>query len=764
MQQLLSPTRLVSSLLALSLASVAIACPQGSLGDKSQGQPTFEPQLATTGLVETLDGGFVTDGVAHRARFDDSGALLGVVHPVTQSTEAAVTLRLVDHGRLGHVRTVVGRAPSRATTETVRYEHPGISERYRVDPSGFEQSFVLKQRPAGQGDFVIGIAAHGAGLQLPTTVAKHGALEFCHDGEATIRYGEAIAFERGGKPVPVATRCNGVDRIELIVPGTFLDQANYPVIIDPAVGPLFLPGGSTSSDSVPDVAQHASTGHFMFVWQRQVNVFTELRGRIYRHDGFPLSPVMVLTSSGQAENPSVCGLNGFLVAYEWGDHVRVRKFSANSITPQSGEVQVSFPAQGEQDRRPSISGDGGNQALLVYDRTASGALQPYQVRAASVYYAGQWLSSNGTVLENVTSGYVRNARIPRNMLSRSIGGQWWRVNRVVWERFYTSPSPGDHDLRTAAIRGRNASVVIDDPVETVAGAGSVGPNEYRADIGLQGVSTIDPNPLFLIAWDEDRDVKAHRYGISGSIGTEIDIRSTSDVETSPAVGAGFCEFTVAYLQAIPPNEFSLNVRAARVLPDGTVPISNRPVDVLNGPYQSGLRASSAQLSAPITLRKNTVMLAWQGATGPAPGVNDVRAHRYEPVAPNIAPYGSACPGPGGSLPTIDTNADPVAGLYLFKVEVDNAPPNSLAVLLIGNLLASSPIPGAPGCTRYVGLPLLNALPTVTSVSGSGSIQLPMPCSIPSGVTLAFQWAVYTPGHNAFGWITSDDIDISWSHY
>lgn len=42
--------------------------------------------------------------------------------------------------------------------------------------------------------------------------------------------------------------------------------------------------------------------------------------------------------------------------------------------------------------------------------------------------------------------------------------------------------------------------------------------------------------------------------------------------------------------------------------------------------------------------------------------------------------------------------------------------------------------------------------------------LPLPCSIPDGAALAFQWAIYRPGNNAFGWIVSDDMDVYWSHF
>jgi len=39
----------------------------------------------------------------------------------------------------------------------------------------------------------------------------------------------------------------------------------------------------------------------------------------------------------------------------------------------------------------------------------------------------------------------------------------------------------------------------------------------------------------------------------------------------------------------------------------------------------------------------------------------------------------------------------------------------------------------------------------------------MPCSIAPGFTIACQWGVYSPTANAFGWIVSNDIDLTWSH-
>ena len=96
------------------------------------------------------------------------------------------------------------------------------------------------------------------------------------------------------------------------------------------------------------------------------------------------------------------------------------------------------------------------------------------------------------------------------------------------------------------------------------------------------------------------------------------------------------------------------------------------------------------------------------------------------------------------------------------MRVTSTPPNSLAVLVISDQLTTSLLPGAPGCSLHAGLPLLLALPTVTNGVGTGTATVPIPCSVPPGVVLAFQWGVYTPGHNTFGWIVSSDIDVSWN--
>lgn len=731
-----------------------------------------------TGICRGPDGAPQADGSCYQARFGATGAELwtGAASP---TTDAPFSLRLTDWSCGGHSVTTIPRTADLDGATRVIYRHSGVAERYSVAAAGIEQSFVIAERPTRNGDLVLGIAVSAAGFAAAPQPAAHQSLEFRRENGDAIRYGEAVVFERGGAPVRVATRYDGGGRIELIVPADFLAKAQFPVIVDPAIGPVQSPGGPYYNDSQPDVAYEQGTQHYMVVWTRTWSTGpTDLRGQLYDEDGAPVGTMVALTGNGVSRQASITatkfwGNDSFLIAHESGDRIRCAHFRASDGASLLAPIDIGTPAAGDRDRRPCISGRSANYvgAQIAWDRTSANYTEPTQIIAAGVHVynpTGNLVSGPEVVLDTASSGYVRNVRLPQVQLLQQVGGAAWGVSRAVWERFYPSPTPGDFDVRTAVFRTRssNPAVMLSGP-SSLSGASAIGINESLPAIAAHSdlFYSYGSDATYLIAWDEEEDVKAHRYNLTGPIGSELDIRSTSDIETEPAVAAGHTEFTVGYMQAVPPNEFSRNVRAARVLLDGTVAISDRPVDVLNGPFQDRLRAASRPVSTLANLYRNTAMLSWRGATGSGTGLNKVRLRLFEPVAPAIYPFGSPCPGPLGELPTIGTTSGPaIAGNSTFAVTIDNAPPSSLAALLISTNFTTTPIPGAPGCNLYAGLPLLDVMPVLLNVSGDGQVGLPMPTSIPNGVTLAFQWAVWTPGHNAFGWIVSNDIDINWSHF
>ncbi len=604
----------------------------------------------------------------------------------------------------------------------------------------------------------------------------HQALQFRHGDAPAIRYGEAFAFDRGGAPIEVATRYDGEGLLELVVPAAFVDGANYPIVVDPAVGPVFNPGGPTWNDSQPDVAYDLDRDRYIVVWQRAFTSTTGIRGEIFDGSGSSTTGVLAITPAAAAGigNPAVAfskclTSNAFLVVWESPTGIRGRFCDSLSGGFPASDFAISSPAAGEVDARPDVAGPGNPLMTVAWNRKAAAAPEPRQIMLRDLRWQFPAIPTSviagpERVLYGFANGYVRSVRLAPSDARLSIGGQNWFANRIVWERWLPSPAPGNFHVETASFRflpNPSTLVVVDslDAVEFFPG------NDVNCDIASRADLHQDGSDMrFCIAWEQDGDIRARMYDLDGPAGAAFDVRATSNFEGSPAVGAGFCEFTVAYVEIVPPNQFDADVRAARVLLDGTVATDHRLIDAPSAP-QDELAVASRPIHTSLEKRTNTTLITWKAQTGPAGGaINDVRARFFEPVLPGVFPYGVACPGPLGELAAIGTSGGaPIPGNDGFRVTIGGAPANSIAALIASNVFTTTPIPGAPGCSLYAGLPFLDVLPVVTNGAGAGSVAIPIPCSVPNATALAFQWAIYTPGTNAFGWVVSDDVDIIWSH-
>jgi hypothetical protein len=726
-------------------------------------------------------GAYAIDGERVRATGDGFEAIFGPAGVEYRRERApgdvAATLHLAYLGaaRKGW-QLPATPAPAQLTGKTVRLTRGPVVETYDLRHDGFEQSFVFATRPAGSGDLVVRLGVSGD-VQAAAAAAAQQSLEFRKDDVPVIRYGEAYAFDRGGERIPVLTAYDGRGTLELIVPGAFVDRARLPLVIDPPVGPVFTPSGSSFNDNNPDVAHDVENGTYLVVWKRVFPASVGIRGQLYANDGTPIGGLIGVETAIGLDSPSVAFCdsmtdNAFLVVFSSSTGIRGRLYSSTSGIPLAASFAISTPAAGESDNQPTVAGPGGTAMLVAWERKAAAATNANRIVARALQWQFPTIPTSTQfapeqVVQTVSSGYVRRPRIGRSSVFAPNGGIDFVANRLVWERFWTTPAPGDTDVVTATIRAHVPSATYQiSSITNVPGGSAIGIDEILPDIG--SLSTLHQNPAdarFLIAFERDGGVYGHLYDLGGIVGAPITVRATAtQFEGAPAVAAGHCEFTVAYLEITPPNEFDVDIYAARVLLDGTVPIDHTLVDNPGGQFQNSLRASSRPIRTVPGKEHNTTMITWMGQTGSPGTLNDIRARLYEPVVPSIFPFGSACAGPLGELASIGTtNGPPIAGKDDFAITITGAPANSLAALVISDLLTTTPIPGAPGCNLYAGLPFIVVLPTITNGAGSGQVTVPIPCSIPDNTVLAFQWGIYTPGHNAFGWIVSNDIDIRWDH-
>ncbi len=732
------------------------------------------PKAYDAALTVSTTGAYEAVGGAGVRRFDGSGATLRLPGTgdarTTKTAPVSLSLRLTDWGR-GDQHIAVGTHAAIANgTDAVHYVHGTVTERYQLTPLGFEQSFVIAERPPGNGDLVLGVAADAGGLRAPACPPAVQELQFRgHNGEG-ICYGAAIAFGRGSQRQPIATSYDGRGRIELIVPGALLDHATYPVIVDPVVGPIFSPSGAASSDTEPDVAYGSHTGRSMSVWRREIAGVGQIRARIYEEDGTPATGVFQVSSplwnnfdcgAPCVVSYSALATDWFAVFFESDEHIGYRFFDADGISSINGLAAIG--AFGNVCRRPSASSMGDAGLILAWDRTLAGDPQPSSIEARGIV---GWSFSGINVVDAPASGWVRNVKLPKSLAAVSISGNEWLVTRAVWERLTPVGSSGlVPDVWTGCFgfAPLNVPLLWLDPPSRIVGVPSAHGDELPA-IGMVASKGEDPtDERFLIAYQTvNGDVVGRVYDFDGhygpSFGALIDIATTNDWETEPVVVGGACQFSVGY-RSIGANQ-TLRVRAYRS--DGTE-LTTTPATLRSGPNNYlDLQGGSRHLRRNGENPSNRAVFVWQDIAQPTGASWDIQARFYEPVAGSLSPFGSGCVGPTGTTPQIAAHGDPTPGNQTFGMTLSAAPANSLAVLLISDQLTTSAIPGAPGCSLYAGVPVVLVMPTVTNATGNGSATVPLPCNMPPGVTLAFQWGVYTPGHNAFGWIVSNDMDVSWS--
>jgi hypothetical protein len=726
-------------------------------------------------LTATADGALTATGTIHEARFDSRGAAIRVLDG-DGDARGQLRLRLAEWRRANGTRHPTARRNPTGLVDVASFEHAQVTERYHATGTGFEQSFVFAARPAGEGDLVLGIDVDGD-LQAPACAPRHGPLVFARDGAPVLHYGSAIAFDGGGRQVEVATSYDGRGRIELRVAAAFVDAAEMPLVIDPAVGPTVSIGNPYYDDNSPAVAHDNVNGGFLVAWQRPLALgIQDIRARIYERDGTPRTNVFNVTNLRNASNPAVAFCSGrFLVVWDTVGSIR-----GAAIDPLTGSldytITIATPPIGAYTRRPSITGASAQIAIVAWDYQPVGASAPRKIQARAWINPANLLTPSLSTtwdLHSVSGGYVRDVRLPGSAQPYS---QLWPSylfelrTRAVWEA-----SGGgilqQADVVSAAfevrITGSFAGVPtlsLLDPVAGVPGGSSQFGDEGAPDIAVLNESQFYNNSGHCIVWQENGTIQAHRFDENGPIGSPFAVRASSQHAFAPSIGAGVSEWTVAYYEAASSTAANAVVRAARVLADGSVPTDDRPVEPTAHPVTGRPQVSSRGYFGPgLGYGTDGTLIVWTDDTGPASGPSEIHARRFEPVAPNEIRTGLPCAGPNGTTPTIATSNGPAyAGNDDYQLSVALAPPGALAALMISPASQSSIIPGAPGCVLELGLPLLAAMPAVVSPFGFATVGVPIPLGVPDGALLTFQWAVYTPGHNPFGWITSDAIELHYS--
>jgi hypothetical protein len=158
-------------------------------------------------------------------------------------------------------------SPQEGASFTVAYGRGGLMEQYLARQSSLEQRFIIP-RPVLLG---------GADLVIAGAVGCEGAFEATEDGwlwrsaEGAVRLGDVRAYDATGQDL-AATMHVTAAATRIVVDGSALAQAAYPVTIDPEIGAndfrLSDMGGDHLFDAyVPAVAYNSTDNEYLVVWR-----------------------------------------------------------------------------------------------------------------------------------------------------------------------------------------------------------------------------------------------------------------------------------------------------------------------------------------------------------------------------------------------------------------------------------------------------------------------------------------------------------------
>lgn len=354
-------------------------------------------------------------GAAYKASFHGGMTfypLLGRDYPRNQPWSWRTTSVRVGNGEL----LDEGVAPVMSHTEyRVEYALGPVVEAYDVRAEGLEQTFVLAQRP-GHGDLSI-TGRVQTSLWTAPVAELHGDLLF-HDeaGTPLVRYGRALAIDADGDTFAMTTTCQG-DTITLRLPAAALEQADFPLVVDPLMGAVQsmtltsmvdlgeIDGACESLNTALNGA-YCVTRHYSAT---DADVIARICAANFSNATTRYSDLSAATSDDHGRVAFLPATNKWVVAYQSLTlatqimQVRVAMFSGGTTTPVTTSSVGLVPPAGDHHWRPCVggiaAGGAGTQALVAFQRetgTTTFAEMPSSDVFASLFQTSSALGSFGT--------------------------------------------------------------------------------------------------------------------------------------------------------------------------------------------------------------------------------------------------------------------------------------------------------------------------------------------------------------------------------
>jgi len=631
----------------------------------------------------------------------------------------AVELDLVSIGRTGFQRAIEGGvSPARAAgTDDVEYHHGGgLIERYTLLEAGLEQSFEFAQPLPGSGDLVVRLQVDSA-LAAPLVHESREGMRFSRDAENGIRLGAVTGIDAAGASAEGWMSFDG-EYLELVLPGSFVDAASYPLVLDPLIGAEVgvYPASADTFLTRPDVAYDVTNDKYMVVWEEQ-NLLTgvsRLAIRWVSSSGVTSGGGAFSDGSAQIRNPAICNLNEtdtYLVVCE-RDYINgnpndlfMFEFDAAAQTAVTSFTVLSTP--GDQ-RSPDVSGDPVltyDDAFVVWDEPGLG------IAGALVEVGG--VGGGVPVVVGAPFSISSGTSDRSAAISKGMGNPGRAL--VVWTR----SGNGDHTYgRLYNFQGTALSSEV--ALTTGAGVTNLSPDVDGDGDQFMAVYESGPGGARSI-----KCVRATWDGANLNVSAEDTVSDTGNL-ILPGIGYAGGAYIVAW------TNFGggATMQVKSVFPDCTTCEKTKTIDGAPG---FGRYVVQVATTYSASLAGTSAFLTWERQDFSLPDNNaSIRGHLFDAISAGpasqalrnsgIAPNPAGMVLPAGPpilgqlwLPSIDhTTFMPSA---IFDALIVRLGPLDVPVGALGTLLVNVTTPGQTFITA-AGQPLLIFLPLDCSLIGA----------------------------------------------
>lgn len=622
----------------------------------------------------------------------------------------------------------------------------GIEEVHHVRGSGLEITYELASRPHGKGDLVV-VSDVATELIAPHGRANAAGLEFSLPGIGGVRLSRVVGVDASGRRVAGSMSWDG-QQLSFSLPGTFLDDAVYPVVLDPTVSPT-RPVANGEPESKLDVAysSRSTVREYLVTWHR---VFSSSNSvvRAARFDATTYASItsnyfQVSLAGPQffSQNPSVGysrALGMHLVAYE----ISVGIFGARAIRVTAigagGEALVAslpltFPEFTPDQSSPDVCGDARTTGsldnwLVVWSDSGNG------IMASRVFISGTGLAQSDQQLTNEPTDRqpsickARHSTLP---------------TAVVWK---TQSGQIEGRLLSASGFPLGAEVAL-----SPSGAGECSNPQIDGEDGA-----------FLAVWQEEEspgvgvhDIKCQFIRYAGT-GVDMDASAPEfsppgaadpmEDEQSPAVGLLTKRFAVAYQDAVSTLNGPWHVLVSYVKRDGCVaciprdslfPAMGRLIDPAVGSQYAGGGTDDV---AAVTFSVATLAPPFAGG-GLVRGIGTTRTSQV------VSNRGGGC-GNAGTVAVLNPPAG-ILGNLDNEIQLNATSPSASFAFLWG-AVANQPRFQC-GLCRALDPAVLQLNIGTQVIGGRADVPVPIPCQPGlAGVSVEFQFVVFTTGTTPCG--------------